>query len=746
MRGAFFAAGLLVGLAAVSAGLRADPASPTAPSAPEVRAPVAPAKPAKPSQSTTKSKSTSGKIKAANEKKLVKPAAAATAPKPKAKAKAEDRPPLPPTPQLSAATLPNLLGLNERKTAAAALEAAEKGAAARAHELAALAGHPQVAELVDWLILSQPGTGAGFERIADFLSRHPEWPSVETLIRRAEDALDGTQTSARVIAWFGERDPMTANGRIRLGEALARIGRADEGRQLIRAGWVSGNFGVKDEKDTYRRIASLLTAEDHVARLDRLLWERQVDAARRMLPRVDSNHKAVAEARIGLITKAGNVDKLVARVPAEFAGHGGLTYDRLRWRREKGLDGKVEELLMDPPDDLGRAEKWWIERHWRARKALSEGRVSEAYRLAADHGPLEGRSLAEAEWLAGWIALRFLDDRRSAETHFLHVQNTVRFPVSRARGAYWIARAADANNERQRARQWYAEAARHPTTYYGQLALLNLGERGPLRLPADPEPSPEDRERFERRDLVLAARILAETGQDQRLRTFLLRLQGLAERTEEHALVTRLARDLGRIDLAVAVAKRSAQAGVPLIAYSYPVIEPIAQERSPEPPLLLAVSRQESEFNAGAVSSAGALGLMQLMPQTAREVARVMQVSYRRDQLTADPTYNVRLGSRYLGGLLDSWDGNYVLALAAYNAGEGRVRKWIREWGDPRRPDVDAIDWIELIPFSETRNYVQRVLESLQVYRQLLNPAASQALLLERDLGGRFRQESCNGC
>lgn len=744
MRGAFFAAGLFAGLAAASAGVRAEPTAPAAPAAPEVQAPTKPAKPAKPAQTTTRTKPAAAKDKAADKNKSVKPTV--TAPKPRTKAPAEDSHPPPPAPQLSAATLPNLLGSNERKTAAAALEAAEKGASARAQELAARAGHPQVAELVDWLILTQPGNGAGFERIADFLDRHPEWPSGDTLIRRAEDALDGSQSDARVVGWFGERSPLTANGRIRLGEALRRTGRADDGRQLIRDGWVLGNFGARDEKDIFKRSASLLTADDHAARLDRLLWERQVDAARRMLPRVDPSQRAVAEARIGLITRAGNVDKLVARVPAELASHGGLVYDRLRWRREKGLDGKVEELLMDPPDDLGRAEKWWIERHWRARKALSEGRISEAYRLAADHGPLEGRSLAEAEWLAGWIALRFLNDHRAAETHFLRVHNTVRFPVSRARGAYWIARAADTNGERQRARQWYAEAAQHPTTYYGQLALLKLGERGPLQLPADPEPSPEDRSQFERRNLVQATRILAEAGQDQRLRTFLLRLQGLADRPEEHALVTRLAKDLGRINLAVAVAKRSAQAGVPLVAHSYPVVEPLTRERSPEPPLLLALSRQESEFNAGAVSSAGALGLMQLMPQTAREVARVMQVSYRRDQLTADPAYNVRLGSRYLGGLLDAWDGNYVLALAAYNAGEGRVRKWIREWGDPRRPDVDAIDWIELIPFSETRNYVQRVLESLQVYRQLLSPAASQALLLEQDLRGRNRQQSCNRC
>jgi soluble lytic murein transglycosylase len=666
----------------------------------------------------------------------------ATTPQPAAKPKTDT-----PTASVSSAPATRALAPAAHGHAAAAFAAAEARRWEQARREAAQAGDPLVRAAIDWLWLQQPGSGADFETVADFMARHPDWPAQQTLQRRAEEALDWRVSDARVLGWLGERKPLTGDGMIRYGTALLNNGRSEEGLNWLRTGWIKGNFASKEEAEIWRDHHTLFSDADNWARLDRLLWERQTAAARRMLPRVESDRRTLAEARLGLIEDAGNVDRLIDRVPADLANDGGLAYERLRWRRQKGRSGAAEDILVEAPDDLGRAEKWWVERHLQARRALAEGRVSEAYRLVAGHGQSDPRYLAEAEWLAGWIALRFLNEPEAAERHFRRLYESVRFPVSQARGAYWTARALKAQGDEDRARSWYRNAAEHPTTFYGQMALIALEQRGPLALPRNPLPSSAQVTAFERRELVRVARLLAELGQDNRLRTFVLRLQELAASPGEHALVADLARRIGRIDLAVAAAKRSAQSGITLVNDAYPLVDPLTRDYGPERALVLAVSRQESEFNAQAISSAGARGLMQLMPATAKQVARALRIDYRHERLTADPAYNARLGSSYLAGLLDSWDGNYVLTLAAYNAGDGRVRSWIRDWGDPRRAEVDPVDWIELIPFSETRNYVQRVLEGVQVYRQLVSPNASQLLRLDEDLRGRaIGRQTCATC
>jgi soluble lytic murein transglycosylase len=632
---------------------------------------------------------------------------------------------------------PSQTTLGARPELRSALKAARTGDIQRARLLARATNDPIAVGLVEWLWLYQPDNNPSFQDAAAFIQDHGDWPSRETLLRRAEEAIDHRVAASRVVAWFADRKPRTGNGFYWLASALLTSGQTDAARAMAREGWIRSDFAAAEEKDFYRRYGAHLTADDHAVRLDRLLWERQIGAAKRMLGLVGPAQRQLGEARLALMTKSGAVDNELKQVPPELRDDPGLIYERLRWRRGKDRTDGVEDLLSALPADNAHKERWWHERQAHVRTALMQGRVADAYRLAADHDQTEPRPKSEAEWLAGWIALRFLGDRERARAHFEAFQKAVRTPISLARGSYWLARTEDEDGKQDMARRHYEEAARFPLTFYGQLAALALDSQAALPLPPDPAPDAAARQTFEQFELVRAARLLAEAGEGDALRPFIMKLHERARTPVEHALVSELAREIGRLDLAVVAAKRAAQEGVVLVREGYPVppvLGPHAPaDATPDPALILAVSRQESEFDSAAVSARGARGLMQLMPKTAQKVARSLKMPYRRASLTADPAYNAKLGRQYLARLSEEWDQNYVLTLAAYNAGPQRVREWIEANGDPRRGEVDMIDWIELIPFTETRNYIQRVLESTQVYRRLLSPRA-MALRISDDL------------
>jgi soluble lytic murein transglycosylase len=633
-----------------------------------------------------------------------------------------------------------ILSAADREIGRKAFQEAAAGRFDSARRVAATAREPMIAQLTRWLWLQTANSGASFDEITGFIETKPDWPAREALLRRAEEAIDGSTGDGKITGWFDAHPPETGLGLLRLGEVLIRLGRDADAFPVMRRAWVDGNLSLRDEKVLWNEFGQRFSAADHAARTDRLLWDGNVEAARRMLPRLSDDARRLAEARIALATNVAGAEKLVAGLPAHLRDDGGLNYDRLRWQRKRGMDDVVEALLYNAPDDLGRAEKWWVERHLRARKAMAEGRISEAYRLAAAHGLKGGSAMADAEWLAGWIALRLLQEPKTALKHFTALQGAVRYPISLSRAAYWLGRTYTALGDTEQARHWYGQAAQHGTTFYGQLAAHEIDAKQPLDLPDAVQPTAEQTRHFQRREVVRAAQILVELDQEERLRPFIMRLVGTANSPEEHKLVAQLARSLRRVDLAVASSKRSARQGVILLHEAYPLVEPMLRVDDPETALVLALSRQESEFNQTAVSPAGARGLMQLMPATAKGVAKELKVGFDQGQLTQNASYNVRLGSHYLKGLLQNWDNNYVLALAGYNAGEARVRRWIQDWGDPRQPNVDVVDWIELIPFSETRNYVQRVLEGVQVYRHLLH---SQPVAIDRmftDMRGLSRQ------
>ena len=614
----------------------------------------------------------------------------------------------------------------------AAFAAAQAGERQTAFSLAAKGHDPLAIKVVEWLLLSQGPALPPFEELAAYIEGHPDWPNLDQLRRRAAEAIDDTVSDERILAWFAANPPLTGLGRARLAEAYLRAGDDEKARSLVRGAWVDGDFTREQEYAFLARHRERLRREDHVARLDRLLWDDRRMPARRMLRRVDAGQRALAVARIRLMTGAGGVDAAIARVPESLSNHAGLQFERLRWRRRHQLNAPAREILAAPPDDLVRPASWWRESRIQSRKAMHEGLISVAYRLASEHRQTVALPRAQAEWLAGWIALLFLADPDLAYGHFTTLHDGVRYPISVARAAYWAGRATAAAGDQTAARTWYEEAARHSTTFYGQLALAKLDAPGLLPLPEEPTPSDEDTAFVDGHELARVARLLADAGEREMTRLFVLRLAALADTPGRRRALAAMATAAGRTDLGLTVARRSARDGDILIAHGYPVV-PLPPSRGKaaevEPALLFAMLRQESGFDTEAVSRAGARGLMQLMPSTARGVARHLGLPYSSERLVADHTYNLTLGRAYAGELLEAHDGSYVLALAAYNAGPRRVRGWIRDYGDPRTGQVDVIDWIELIPLSETRNYVQRVLEAVPVYRRILGqPAPARSL------------------
>ena len=604
----------------------------------------------------------------------------------------------------------------------------------QAHRLARAATDPLGATILRWWDYSRSYSYASFDEIAGFIEEHPDWPSQRALQVNAESALAVGVTDAEVLDWYRWRDPVSRDGRLRYADALLGIGKEEQAAALVRAEWVEGEFSAKTLAATYRRYHSLLRPEDHIARLDRLVWDNHARSARRMYRYVEQRYQHLAEARLTLRARAGGVDRAIQRVPRALRDDPGLVYERLRWRRAKDRNEGARALLRRAPDRLGpRPKLWWRERAIQIRRALDEGLIAEAYTLAAGHRQTAASTFAEAEWLAGWIALRFQGDSRTAFPHFARMHDAVTMPISRSRAAYWAGRAAEGFEDPEGAALWYAKAADYPGTYYGQLAISRIAAPdAPLIVPAEDTAGAT----LKGHALVAAVRFLAFLGHDQLLTPFFNRLSTLARNRADHDLVSALALEIGHPDQSMRAAQRAARNGYVSVERLFPLVDvPFWREDAQlEHALILALVRQESRFDRKARSHAGALGLMQLMPRTAREVARKMRLKGSNERLTADPAYNVALGSRYLADMIERFDGSYLLAVAAYNGGPRNVARWIAANGDPRTdPDVNIIDWIEMIPLRETRNYVQRVLEGTQVYRWHLGrrPTASS---LERDL------------
>ena len=597
--------------------------------------------------------------------------------------------------------------------------------------------YPALFKLVLWKDYLSANPTGDFASVTRFIDENPDWPLMATMEKRAEAQISAATPAIQILAWFDHHKPVTADGGIALSKAYEVTGRPDLAAQTARDTWVNMNFGAIQEHQFLAQFSHYLTADDHWSRVDRLLWDKQAAAARGMLLRLDLPHRQLAQARIALQDDKGGGDAAVAGVPPQLRDDPGLVYDRVHWRRTQDMDEDAIDLLSHPARNLVRPDLWWQERGILARRALQKGWISRAYQVASDNGlPPDSNQAVDAEFLSGWIALRFLHDRETAQQHFQKVSQSATTSASKSRAAYWLGRAAEDAQDAKQAQDWYTLAAQWVTTYYGQLAITRLDQHHWPVL-ADPEPRPEDVHWLETNEVAQAVDLLSQGDDTDGMRPFLIRLNELAKTPGQRTLIGQLAVKYGRADLGLAVARRAERDGVTLASTGWPTVK-VDTDSGVERALVLAVIRQESGFNADAASSAGAKGLMQLLPSTAQKVARSIRLAFTAKKLE-EPAYNIRVGAAYLDSLINDFHGSYILALAAYNAGPSRARKWIKEMGDPRDPNVDVVDWIESIPFTETRNYVQRVMESVEVYRHRLGLPAGAGL--EADLRRFARQE-----
>jgi soluble lytic murein transglycosylase len=594
---------------------------------------------------------------------------------------------------------------------------------AEADAAAAALPDPLARKLVRYYRLLSPGMASAGE-IAAFLADDPAWPQAPMLARRLQEAI----AAGPVLPDLCRSQPAPP------GVRCPRDPAAD-----ARAAWVRGVDGPA-EIAFLRQWGRVLTEDDQWSRFDRLAW---TDAgapggpAARQAMRLDPASQVAAQARLALRRDDATAPALAAALPAGARVEPGLVLDLARWYRRAGLDkdavgvwttlGAAAEAAA-PPD---RRPAFWSERNELARRLLRFGDPAEAYAVAAG-ATRAGEAGLDAEFLAGWIALRRLNQPDVAARHFTALAGLSRAAITQGRAGFWLGRSRAAADDPEGARAAYLAAAAWPMTYYGQLAACALGE-DPNALGQrilslrDPDWTADAAAAFAGQELTHAAALLVAWGEPRRARAFLLRLDELADEPGTRALAARFAAGLGLPDQAVAIARRAGRDGVVLAEAGWP--RPVSPPAGGiEPAVALGLIRQESSFDAGAASPVGARGLMQLMPATAAAVARRLNEPASMPALTADPAYNMRLGTTYLQGLLDQFGGALPLALAGYNAGPHRVQAWLTAQGDPLAGGADMVDWIEMIPFNETRNYVQRVIENIVIYRAQRGEAAAHPL------------------
>jgi soluble lytic murein transglycosylase len=609
--------------------------------------------------------------------------------------------------------------LSEAEAAAlgAALKAVDEARYVDARASVKDFNNPLLAKIVEWSVLrAAPKSDADFATLARMLRENPDWPEPELLRRLAEDRIGPDVPAAEVWRYFTAFPPLTSAGHMRRLEAVQSASPKDVPR-LAGESWRGATFKPADEDEFLIKYGDLLSPDDHVARFDRIVREGRPQVAQGLLAKLPPDYQPVASARLAMATKATDAVTVLRGVSPARLNEPTMRFERLQWMRRTGKLEEAKGLLVSPATDQGDA--WWNERQQVARDLLAAGRAAEAYAVVQQHGQTRGVAFAEAEFLAGWIALRHLRKPADGLKHFQKLYDGVSTDISRSRAAYWMGRTLESSGKSKEALDWFGRAAAFGQTYYGQIAARRL-PGGAAKLPTDPVASDADQQALSSRELVTVARYLGQAGAFERTRPFLLQLARFVNGPGETQLLAQLANELRRPDVAVTIARRATDRGVTLFDASFPVVD-LGGTGSIERALALALARQESAFNAAAVSSSGALGLMQLLPGTARDVAGRLGVPFIQDKLTREPAYNVQLGSQYLAEMLQRFGGSYELALASYNAGPNRVARWLESMGDPRAGKIDMVDWIEMIPLRETRNYVQRVMEGVGVYRDRLN-------------------------
>lgn len=580
---------------------------------------------------------------------------------------------------------------------------------------------------IQWRHLLTKGNKASFYEYLNFINSNPNYPRIGRIKYLAEHKLSNEKiTPGKIIDWFGDEEPLSGYGKMILGESYILSGQTDIGKKLIKDGWITAELSKTDLRFFRKKFQKHLNADDYIKRADYLAWENKYWDLKRMLRYLPKDYELLYNARQLLMSKSYGVDQAIKNVPDQFKNDAGLNFDRLKWRRKRGrVDSSAEILLnvKNTKDYLVRPDKWWREREIISRALIYKKKYELAYKISSNHALTEGAEYAAAEWMSGWIALSFLDDPLLSKDHFQNFYNNVSYPISTSRGAYWLARSYKALGDKENSKKWFEEAAKYLTTYYGQLAFLELNPNEKFELSKDMEVDNKYREKFYSKELVKVVYLLDELDEDKYTKFILRHLANENIESGSEILASELSTNIGRFDFAIQIAKIASYEKRFHNKFNYPIISTpknINGRKIPESAFILSIIRQESEFDLSANSHAGAKGLMQLMPYTAKLVAKQAKLPYVKSRLTTDPEYNINLGSHYIAGLILNYDGAYPFAIAAYNAGPNRVKYWKKINKDPQKKQIDYVDWIELIKFRETRNYVQRVLENYNVYRYIL--------------------------
>ena len=580
---------------------------------------------------------------------------------------------------------------------------------------------------IQWRHLLTRGNKASYYEYKTFIDANRDYPRIGRVQYLAEHKLSTESISPKkIINWFGEDEPLSGFGKMILGESFILNGEIQKGVSFIKEGWITAEL-TKSELRFYRKkFKKYLNADDYIKRADYLAWNNKYWDLKRLLRYLPKDYELLYTARQLLMSKSYGVDNAISKVPSKFKNDAGLNYDRLKWRRKRGrVDSSLEILLKikNTKDYLVRPDKWWIEREIISRSLIYKKKYELAYKVSSNHALTEGPEYAAAEWMSGWIALSFLDDALLAKEHFENFYNSVGYPISVARGAYWLGKTYQNLNKEDLSKQWFAKAANFLTTYYGQLAFMELNDNKTFELSNDMEVSKDYRDSFFKKELVKIIYLLDELNEDKYAKHILRHLANDNIDNGSEILAAELATSIDRYDFAIQISKIASYEKRFHNKYNYPIISTpkyINGRKIPDAAFILSIIRQESEFDLSANSHAGAKGLMQLMPYTAKLVAKQANLPYSKSRLTKDAEYNINLGSHYIAGLILEYDGAYPFAIAAYNAGPKRVRYWKKLNKNPQKNQIDYVDWIELIKFKETRNYVQRVLENYNVYRYIL--------------------------
>ena len=578
--------------------------------------------------------------------------------------------------------------------------------------------------LVNWMYLIEPQSGASFDEYSAFIKNHKDWPRINRLKYLAEHKINFENNSpSSIIEYFSNNPPLSGFGRLRLAEAYLENNQTDKARNLVKDGFRDAELSKNDLKYFSKIFKKFLTHSDYVLRADYFAYEAKYKDLKDTIDYLNPDYQKLYNARAALFTKR-SADNLIAQIPQNLKDDPGLSYDRIKWRRKKAKFSEALTMInQSASDSLMRNQYLAKERLSVARDKIQEKEYKLAYEILKDHRLSEGYDYAEIEWHLGWLASSFLNQQDAAINHFLKMNAAVSYPVSKARAAYWLGRTYKKLGQNTQANNWFKTGSQYGTTFYGQLSHRELGDRN-FSINNNFRFNDSRYDDFKKNNpMAKSVILLKELNRTKYSKDILKHLGDIEQgRTpEEISMAGVLAQEIERLDFAIQIGKSASYKNLTLLEISYPRIEvpkQVKNQKILDSSVILALIRQESEFDTSANSKVGAKGLMQIMPATARLLSKVTSVDFSREKLTRDKDYNLALGSYFISNLENDF-GSHYLAFAAYNAGSHRVEKWLKNYGDPRKKQIDPIDFIELIPFQETRNYVQRVSENINVYEYL---------------------------